>query len=675
MINRFIAILFLCMGSAAAVADGPKDNATDNVRPVPPPGVKIAEADRAALTAEVEALGNEIASLREALKTDAKLLPRLPDVQIYYNAVKYALDYNEFYSPKEVAAAHDLLKQGHERAEQLKAGTAPWTTQTGLVVRGYVSKIDESVQPYGLEIPRDFDFDPAKKHRLDFWFHGRGETLTELSFISQRSKSPGAFHPPDAIVVHPYGRYCNANHFAGEVDTWEIFAEMKANYSIDENRVVARGFSMGGAACWNYTVHMPYKFAASAPGAGFSETPEFLRVFQSEIITPTDYEKKLLHMYDCTDWVENLYCLPVVAYSGEIDTQKQAADIMAVAMKKVGLDLVHIIGPGTKHAYEPKAKIEVERLVDEAVAKGRDPMPKTIHFTTYTLHYYRMFWIIVDGMEEHWNRAHVDAEMDLANKTIHITTENIYRVSLAFDESPLPKGETFKVIIDGVELQSEPSKKRDEKTLDGWFIKKDGAWTTTTWWKDNTVLRKRRYLCGPIDDAFMSRFIMVEPTGTPMNEKVGKWTAAEMQHFDEQWRLQFRGIPMHKKDVDITAKDCQYSHLILWGDPSSNKVIKDIAAKLPIQWSAAGIKVGDKTFSAEDHVPVLVYPNPLDHRKYVVINSGFTFREYDYLNNARQVPKLPDWAIMDITQPRTPRQAAGVVDADFFDEGWQLKKK
>ena len=50
-------------------------------------------------------------------------------------------------------------------------------------------------------------------------------------------------------------------------------------------------------------------------------------------------------------------------------------------------------------------------------------------------------------------------------------------------------------------------------------------------------------------------------------------------------------------------------------------------------------------------MPVLIYPNPLNPKKYVVLNSGFTFREYDYLNNARQVPKLPDWAVIDVTTP------------------------
>jgi len=56
-----------------------------------------------------------------------------------------------------------------------------------------------------------------------------------------------------------------------------------------------------------------------------------------------------------------------------------------------------------------------------------------------------------------------------------------------------------------------------------------------------------------------------------------------------------------------------------------------------------------------------------------VLNSGFTFREYDYLNNARQVPKLPDWAIIDVTQPMTSRAPGGIAEAGFFDEYWRFK--
>ena len=56
------------------------------------------------------------------------------------------------------------------------------------------------------------------------------------------------------------------------------------------------------------------------------------------------------------------------------------------------------------------------------------------------------------------------------------------------------------------------------------------------------------------------------------------------------------------------------------------------------------------------------------------LNSGFTYREYDYLNNARQVPKLPDWAVIDIRTQPNARWPGRITDADFFDEQWGVKK-
>jgi len=40
---------------------------------------------------------------------------------------------------------------------------------------------------------------------------------------------------------------------------------------------------MGGASTWQFAVHFPGKWAAAAPGAGFSVgTADFLKVFQNE---------------------------------------------------------------------------------------------------------------------------------------------------------------------------------------------------------------------------------------------------------------------------------------------------------------------------------------------------------------------------------------------------------
>ena len=99
--------------------------------------------------------------------------------------------------------------------------------------------------------------------------HGRGMAL-QLNFIADRERSPGEFMPKDAFVLHPYGRYCNANKLAGEVDFFEAMTNVTRHYSIDVNRIAVRGFSMGGAACWQFAVHHSGLWAAAAPGAACS---------------------------------------------------------------------------------------------------------------------------------------------------------------------------------------------------------------------------------------------------------------------------------------------------------------------------------------------------------------------------------------------------------------------
>jgi hypothetical protein len=299
MTMRTIAIAVLL--AAIGTADGERDNQEDNVRRIPPPGVAVPDADKAELAAGVEALGKEIESLRSELK-GKPALDLLPDVQIYHKAVKWALDYNEIFNVKEIPVAKKHLKTGLDRAKQLREGAPAWNTATGAVPRGYVSKIDGSIQPYGVFVPTTFKPESDHRHRVDTWFHGRGETLSELNFIEGVSKGGGPFTPPDSIVVQLYGRYCCANKLAGEVDLFEALDDVRKHYKIDENRIAVRGFSMGGAACWQFAVHFPGKWVAAAPGAGFSETPDFLKVFQNEKLKPTPFEQTLWHMYDCTDY-------------------------------------------------------------------------------------------------------------------------------------------------------------------------------------------------------------------------------------------------------------------------------------------------------------------------------------------------------------------------------------
>ena len=663
---------------SSALADGPKDNQAADVRPVPPPGVAVPDADRARLTEGLKKLRSAIDNAVKAQAKNPQLADLLPDIEIYHKAVDWALRYNEVHKLQELKSADELIAEGLQRAEQFKAGQSPWTKQKGLVVRGYRSKIDGSVQPYGMVIPDSYVGAPV---RLDAWCHGRGETLSELAFLDQRRKQVGQITPKGALVLHPYGRYCCANKFAGEIDLIEAIDHASKFYAIDEDRVIVRGFSMGGAAAWQFAVNYADKWCAANPGAGFAETPEFLGGFQSEDVSGAPwYQQKLWHWYNATDNALNLENCPTVAYSGEIDKQKQAADIMERTLRGENVDLLHIIGPQTGHKIHPDSLIEIERRLADIAAIGRNRAPKEVHLSTWFLRYNHMFWVTVDALEEHWARGRIHARIT-GSSEVTIKLQNITAFTLDMPSGHCPLSLLYKptVVIDGQVL--EVTRPKLDRSWLVHFQLKDSKWSQSLGIELEQLQSegsppkyfKKHGLEGPIDDAFMDKFLFVKPTQAGFNEKVDAWAKAELERAQFEWRRQFRGDAPLKDDTAISDADIAANNLVLWGDPQSNAILAKIADKLPIQWSKDKLVANGKTYDAATNAPVLIYPNPLNPAKYIIINSGFTYREYDYLNNARQVAKLPDWAVIDLTKPKTSQAPGGISDAGFFGEQWKWK--
>jgi len=237
-------LLFACYGCLALLCREATaaEDAFENIKAVPPPGIAIPDTDHDQLQKGVSQLGKQLELLQADLSGKPTLLDLLPDAQIYHKAVDWALRYNEFYRTNEIQTARQLLTEGMARVKALGEGHPQWVSDTGLVVRTYISRIDGSVQPYGLVVPPSYHPDTPHKFRLDFWLHGRGEQLSELAFVSDREKNRGEFTPDDTIVLHLYGRYCNANRFAGEIDLFEALESVRKRYPIDDNRLVVRGF-------------------------------------------------------------------------------------------------------------------------------------------------------------------------------------------------------------------------------------------------------------------------------------------------------------------------------------------------------------------------------------------------------------------------------------------------
>jgi pimeloyl-ACP methyl ester carboxylesterase len=169
------------------------------------------------------------------------------------------LRFREFPKPNSLEQLQKVLAEGRRRIELLQAGQPDWHLREGTTIRGYVSAIDGSVQPYALTLPAGVD--PANSRRWPLYvvLHGRADDMNEVNFISRMDgRGPGASkddRPGEWIQLDVYGRGNNAYRWAGETDVFEAMAAVRQRFRIDEDKIVLHGFSMGGAGAWHLGLH------------------------------------------------------------------------------------------------------------------------------------------------------------------------------------------------------------------------------------------------------------------------------------------------------------------------------------------------------------------------------------------------------------------------------------
>jgi hypothetical protein len=181
-------------------------------------------------------------------------------------------------------------------------------------------------------------------------------------------------------------------------------------------------------------------------------------------------------------------------------------------------------------------------------------------------------------------------------------------------------------------------------------------------------LHKTHALQGPIDDAFLDPFLLVRPTGQPWNEAVNEQALRTLARFDLLWGRFFRGHPFVKDDKDVTEADLARYHLVLFGDPGSNSWMAKLHGRLPFTWTQRSVDLGGQTFPSNENFPALIYPNPLNPKKYVVLNTGLTINDRGY-NGDYGTPEWGDYAMVKV---KPGAAVPDLVTAGLFDENWQL---
>ncbi|GEM_PF-1237300 len=571
-----------------------------------------------------------------------------------------------------------------------------WTprvrSQKEYFVTTYRSHLDGSVQPYSMLIPTSYD--PGKAYPLVLLLHGAWVTGWAQNIVS--------YDPKEWIIqVAPHDRGNNRYRDVGQVDLDEVLDDVKRRYRIDDDRIFLAGHSMGGYGTWFQATRRPDRWAAISPQAGYADYVLY-HPAMNDTRGSSGFQRKLLEEWSPLLFAENLRHIPAYIIHGAKDDNVavEHSRKMAARLQELSYTFVYDENPDGGHWWGPRGTTYGMEVVDKPPIwtflrehSPRKKYPQRVMYKTNTLRYHRAYWVSIDELDTLYAMAQIDAEIVRKN-SINITSHNITQFTIHLNDTlvtaqlPVQVTVNGKLVFNGLLPRSfNLTLRRTENgnyvmlfgsddlagpsVTGGWSVAAEldqkGKVTRFMPWNDER-LKKTPWLFGPVVDAFNSAFLFVVGTSasSQAHSQALQWSAVRVAR---NWEAHANGIVRLKNDTDLTAEDFAENNLVLFGDEKSNSVLRRINKRLPVRFSNGKLVVGKNVYVGEDIGAILIYPNPLNPGKYVVVVGGTTPYSFEL---AARIPlaELPDYVVFDRTSFET--QELRYRAAGFFDKYWKL---
>jgi predicted esterase len=169
-------------------------------------------------------------------------------------------DFHPRDDPKEICDAFEDLMN---KIEICKKDKSIFKTE-GYLRSAIKSPFDNSLQPYSIRFPKNFD--QEKESILLVIMHGSG--VDEVGFIKFFGSRVDEIGFSNLLLIAPRGRHLSDNWIGqSEQDTVDIITEVKKMFKIKTSLIM--GFSMGGYGTWRMTFKHPELFNGAIIAAGF----------------------------------------------------------------------------------------------------------------------------------------------------------------------------------------------------------------------------------------------------------------------------------------------------------------------------------------------------------------------------------------------------------------------
>ncbi len=230
--------------------------------------------------------------------------------------------------------------------------------------------------------------------------------------------------------------------------------------------------------------------------------------------------------------------------------------------------------------------------VPEAV---KERSPERVLYTIESLDNPRAYWVKIQGRENENFPGTIDASV--RECTIFVRTNNVDAYSLDIAQAPVDESRPIEIVENGKSVGSVTTTiftKRSEKYANATYVKNE-------------------HLHGPVWDALTEPYVVVYGTGG---------ISKDLAEISKRIAKSLAGAGPSFADTDLPEELVNSHNLILVGTSESNLWLSKIAADLPVQINGRQIFADGKCYDSNNMGLILIYPNPINPKKYVLVFSG-----------------------------------------------------
>ena len=535
--------------------------------------------------------------------------------------------------------------------------------------RTFRSAIDGSIQYFAVTPRSTEPHDPDAAPALFLSLHGAS--------VEARSQASSYEHKDWGVVVAPTNRRPFGFDWEdwGRLDALEVLAEAERRFGTDPRRTYLTGHSMGGHGTWQLGAHLPGRFAAIAPSAGWRDFWSYGGGGDYDADDPIGALLNRAANPSRTLLLERNYLhAGVYVLHGDADDNVPVgqARFMRERLAAFHPNFAYYERPGAGHWWGNRCMDwpPLFAFLEDNVLPAPEDVLEVDFRTVSPGISSRCHWVGVLAQERVLEPSRVTASIDPEQARVELEVENVARLSLdlsafAAAEPPLFEGTGTLSIAVGDQILSAAG--GDEGGLE-LALDVAGAWSVVT---DAPAGHKGPARHGPFKDAFRNAMVFVYGTrGTP---EENAWSFAKARYDHEVWRYRGNGAVLVVADDAFDPSQSPDGNVILYGNRDTNGAWYSVVGSDSLELRRGAVRVGSHELEGGDSALLAVVPRTGTNVGSVGIVGGTGLagcRVTDLLPYFVSGCHFPDWTVLG---PQALTEGiAGVRGAGFFANDWSV---